>query len=46
MSLWNWIVQNKQWVFDGFGIAAFSLSLSLTPGLRLHRLSAVSSSGS
>jgi hypothetical protein len=20
MWVWNWIVQNKQWVFDGFGI--------------------------
>jgi hypothetical protein len=25
MWVWNWVVQNKQWVFDGFGIALFGV---------------------
>lgn len=29
MWMWNWVVQNKEWVFSGGGIAAFSVAVWL-----------------
>jgi hypothetical protein len=31
MWVWNWVVQNKQWVFDGFGIAALGALGTVLP---------------